>query len=287
MGKLIAFLTDLGCADDAVGMCKGLMLQRSPGSQIVDITHEVSPFNVHEAALYLGDLPHFFPNDTVFVSIVYPETGTVRCVAARNERGQLFVAADNGVLTRARMAVPFTEIRRVDNPECMVNPPSPSFYGRDVVAACGGSLAGRFPLDDVGQPLRDIRMLPQRDPEVQSDGSLLGWVSIIDKNFGNVWTNIPGDLCAKAGLDFGCSLDICFDRRQLSMPYWSTFGMVPKGAPLAYLNSRGRLAFARNQASLQEIINVSSGIEVLVRPRTMASIGAGRKSVERARVEMM
>lgn len=61
MGRTIAFLTDLGCVDDAVGMCKGLMLQRSPDSQIIDITHEVTPFAVSEAALDLADVPDFFP----------------------------------------------------------------------------------------------------------------------------------------------------------------------------------------------------------------------------------
>ena len=84
MGRPIGFLTDLGYTDDAVGMCKGLMLQRSPDSQIVDVTHEVPPFNVEEAALYLGDLSDFFPEGSVFAIVVLPETGVLPCIAARN-----------------------------------------------------------------------------------------------------------------------------------------------------------------------------------------------------------
>ncbi|MGK5680215.1 SAM hydrolase/SAM-dependent halogenase family protein [Actinoplanes sp. URMC 104] len=266
MGRLIAFLTDLGYADDAVGMCKGLMLQRSPGSQIVDISHEVRPFAVAEASLYLSDLPDFFPDDTVFTMIIIPETGVLPCVAARNERGQIFVAADNGVLTGVRRREPFEAIYQIDNPECMVYPPTPSFYGRDVVVACAGSLAGGFPLEKVGKRIDDVRMLPQEDPHVDGDGTLVGSVSIIDRNFGNIWTDIPGGLCEKAELAFGDQVLVEFDGQDaLDLPYRQTFGMVEQGAALAYLNSRGRLAFARNQGSLQEVLQVPSGTRVRVR----------------------
>ena len=150
----------------------------------------------------------------------------------------------------------------------MVYPPSPSFYGRDVIVACAGSLAGGFPLENVGKALDDIRMLPQRDPELDGNGAVVGCVSIIDKNFGNVWTNIPAELCARAGLRFGDHVEVQFGETSLAMPYRETFGMVPQGSTLAYLNSRGRLAFARNQGSLQDIVSVPSGTQVRVRQAT-------------------
>lgn len=271
MSRPIALVTDLGSFDDAVGMCKGVMLRRSPRSQIVDVTHHVPPFNVQEAGLYLGDLPLYFPDDTVFCVIVFPETGTRPCIAARNKRGQLLLAGDNGVLTWARQTVEFDEVRRIDNHECMIYPPTPSFHGRDILATCTGLLANGYPLADVGPAVDEIELLPLHTAHYDGDGSIAGMVTIIDKNFGNVWTNVPAALCDSARIRVGSLVTVEFEGREpLTMPYCEVFGNVPVGMPLAYLNSRERLSFACNKANLQQIVNVTSATPVRI-----SAAGAG------------
>lgn len=275
MSRTIAFISDLGYADDAVGMCKGIMLQRSPRSQIIDITHSVSPFDVVEAAHYLADLPAYFPEDTVFCCIIFPQTGVVPCVAARNELGQVFVAGDNGVLTLVERTCAFGAVHEIENPDVMIVPPTPSFVGRDVMAPCVGRLAAGLPVEQVGRARGSITRLRLDGARRADDGGVVGSVSVIDKNFGNVWTDIPERLCMQAGLTAGSELTVSFgDQGEHSFPFVRTFGDVGIGQPLAFINSRGRLAFALNQASLVQRLCVERSTRINVR----SSQGADRRS---------
>jgi S-adenosylmethionine hydrolase len=263
VARPIAFLTDLGIDDDAVGMCKGLMLSISPASPIADITHTVPPFNVEEAAHYFADLPEYFPRDTVFCCVVYPETGAGPSIVLRNSYGQLFVAPDNGVLSLVTDVFGPTEAFQIDNPEVMRTPPSPSFYGRDVIVACAAHLAAGVPVEDVG-PLRDSVVRLQLAAARLEEHGPVGIVSMIDKNFGNVWTNIPDSLVERAGLEFGRTLRVRIGDQVLDLPFLRTFAEVPPEQPLAFINSRGRLAFARNQASLDDLLHAPRGTKVQV-----------------------
>jgi S-adenosylmethionine hydrolase len=270
-GRTIAFLTDLGLHDDAVGMCKGMMLRISPGSPIVDVTHEVTPFDVREAAQYLGDMPPFFPDDAVFCIIVYPETGSgLGSIAVENRRGQLFVAADNGVLTLAVEEADVAAVHVVENPAVLEYPPSPSFYGRDVVVACGAHLAAGVPLEEVGPPSGPIGRLDYRKPRPNGDGSILGEITILDKNFGNVWTNVTHELCTRIGLADG-ELEIALDGHVHRWPLARTFSDVQPGEALAFFNSRDRLAFALNRGNLAAELDVRAGCEIEIRSVTVAS----------------
>jgi S-adenosylmethionine hydrolase len=263
MSKPIAFLTDLG-TDDATGMCKGLMLCTSPDSQIIDITHAVPPFDVYTAAHYLSDLPEYFPSDTVFCCIVYPETGAVPGIVLENDRGQLFVAADNGGLTMVAANSGVRRVHQIDNPRVMHRSLSPSFYGRDVLVACAAHLAAGFPLESVGAGRDAFVTLDLPAPAVE-DSSLAGRVSLIDKTFGNVWTNIPQSLLEQVGLRQGDVVEVRVGEVRHRWPFARTFADVGKGEALAYYNSRGHLAFAKNQGDLAADARITRGLRVQVR----------------------
>lgn len=259
MGRPIGFLTDLGLVDDAVGTCKGMMLAISPTSAIVDVTHAVPPYDVYEGACYLADAPEFFPDNAVFACVVYPQTGAAATIAARNRRGQILVGPDNGLFTLAADNCEILDVHVVQNPAVMRMPLSPSFYGRDVVVAAAAHLAAGVPLEWVGERRDGIERLAIERPRLLEDGALTGQVSIIDKNFGNVWTSIPESLCREAGFDLGDRLEVAMDGAQGVFPLVRTFADVLAGEPLAFYNSRGKLALARNQASLLELLPVEKG----------------------------
>lgn len=261
-GRPIGFVSDLSTADDAVGMCKGLMLRISPASTIIDISHDVAPFNVREAARYLHDAPEFYPEDTVFAGVVYPETGTVRSIAAKTARGQLFVGPDNGILTLVLDAESLIEAREVQNLNVMNMPPSPSFYGRDIVVTCAAHLAAGFPFKDVGQPVGSLERFAYKAAQTDESGRVLGEVSCVDKNYGNVWTNIPQRLASSAGLTTAERLHVRLNGSSLEVPLARTFSDVPLGCPVAYFNSRGRLAFGLNQGSLAARVGPVNGTSV-------------------------
>jgi hypothetical protein len=93
-------MTDFGHVDDSVAICKGVMLGVAPDLRIVDLTHDVTPFNILEAARYLAGTTPYYPAGTVFVAVVDPGVGSARkAIAARSHRGQWFVLPDNGLLT--------------------------------------------------------------------------------------------------------------------------------------------------------------------------------------------
>ncbi len=263
-GRPIAFITDLGLHDDAVGMCKGLMLQISPTSPIIDITHDVTPFDVEEGALYVQDLSAFFPDGTVFCCVIYPETGSsVPTLAVENQRGQVYVGPDNGVFSFALDVCHLQAAYQVTNPAVIREPPTPSFYGRDVVVSCAAHLAAGFPVNQVGPRIDDIVHLSRCDTAC-IDGSIYGKVTIIDKNFGNLWTNITREILQSGGLGKEAVLGVQIGDVRYKWSLVKTFADVPKGRPLAYFNSRDRLAFGLNQGNLAKQIDAVRGLDIRI-----------------------
>jgi S-adenosylmethionine hydrolase len=263
---VIALLSDVGHSDDAVALCKGLVLTICPDATLIDVTHDVTPFDVAEGAELLCDLPEWLPPHAVVGAYVYPETGTVdtATLAVRNTFGQMWVVPNNGLITLAATMSPLTEVYEVSSPDVMRTPVAPTWYGRDIVSACAAHLAAGVPLSDVGPRLdpADVVRLEQEAP-VADGGVVTGAVTRIDSAFGNVWTNINlSMLVDPAGTDmsegFG-TIETTIGRQRISCPLQQTFGHVPVGDPLAYVNSRGRVAFGLNQSNFADAFGVHRG----------------------------
>src|SRR5260221_6457383 len=95
---LIALLTDFGTSDPYVGVMKGVMANRCPDAQFIDITHAVMPQNVWEAGYLLRSAYRYFPPHTVFLVVIDPGVGTARnALAIKTDHG-FYVGPDNGVL---------------------------------------------------------------------------------------------------------------------------------------------------------------------------------------------
>ena len=264
--RMIAFLTDIGNADEAHALCKGLMYTIAPGVPVVDITHQVTPFDVREGASFLADLPEAFPAETIFCAFVFPEAGTgIGTIAVRNEKGQLLVAPNNGLLTFALAAIPAEECYLVTSPKVMNMPVSPTFPGRDIMASCAAHLAAGVPLEAVGDPLspEDIVRFPFTEP-VSVDRGIRGEITRIDKNFGNVWTNIPVSLVGGGEQLLGRNLRVDLGDTAVEIPFCTTFGNVGLAEPLAYVNSRDKLAFGINQGSFHSKWTVRPGTPITV-----------------------
>jgi hypothetical protein len=259
---LIAFLSDVGSSDEAHALCKGLIRTIAPNTDIIDITHQVTPFDVREGGLFLEDVPTSFPAGTIICAYVYPETGTsTRTVVVRNEKGQSLVGPNNGLLTWALGTVPPVEAFEVTSPDVMNQPVTPTWHGKDVVVACAAHLAAGVEPASVGPRIdtSDLVQLPRKAAARRADGTVAGEIVRIDKTFGNVWTNIPIALLTNGAELDGKSVRVAVNDLALEIPYRRTFGEVPLGGPLIYTNSRGKVAFGLNQGSFLRKYDVRPG----------------------------
>jgi len=87
--RMIAFMTDFDVKDDAVAICKAVMDSVAPGVRILDISHQVEPYNIAEAARFLAGTAPYLPADAVVVAVVDPGVGSARkALIAKSKRGQ-------------------------------------------------------------------------------------------------------------------------------------------------------------------------------------------------------
>lgn len=264
--------TDFGTKDGAVAAMKGVAAGVDLHLPVFDLSHENTPFNIWEAAYRLKQTAPYWPAGTVFVSVVDPGVGTNRAsVVLKTKSGHLFVGPDNGTWTLVAEELGIEAVRRIDETQHRRagSEKSYTFHGRDIYAFVGARLAaGRITYEQVG-PRLDPRVvtIPYRKPDRQG-GVLTGAVPLTDFHYGNVWTNIPDTLFesltpAPAFGDRFLVVILKGDREVWRgvMPYVRTFGDVPEGQPLLYLNSLLNVSFALNRGNFAQAHGLGSGGE--------------------------
>lgn len=130
----IVFMTDFGTANDAVAICKAVILGISPDVRIMDITHQVTPFSIEEASRFLAGVTPYYPSGTVFLVVVDPGVGTSRkAVILKSKKGQFFVVPDNGLITPVTDRDGLDGAHEITNPAWMIGDKiSSTFHGRDI-----------------------------------------------------------------------------------------------------------------------------------------------------------
>lgn len=266
--------TDFGTKDGAVAAMKGVAYGVSSRLAIFDLSHENTPFDIWEAAYRLKQTAPFWPAGTVFVSVIDPGVGTERrSVVLQTKSGHFFVSPDNGTLTLIAEELGVAAVREIDETKHrrVGSEKSYTFHGRDVYVYTGAQLAsGATTFEDVGPPLAPkVVELAYEKPRLDH-GVLIGTIPYLDFQFGNVWTNLSDDLLAQLGVKYGDSLHVTILHSgkvvyEGSMPYARTFGEVPDGAPLLYVNSLMNVAFALNQDSFVKHHGIACGADWSVR----------------------
>ncbi len=195
--RIVALLTDFGRRDPFVGMMKGVMLGVNPDLQLIDISHDMAPQRIREAAIVLSVTFAYFPPHTIFLVVVDPGVGGTRRPLVAETAEHLFVAPDNGVLgpvldqTAVRCVIHAREARYFRQSI------SRTFHGRDVFAPLAAWLSCGVAPQDMGAAIDDYRRLDLPRPRVRTDGSLEGEIIYLDR-FGNLITNIPEALVSEA-----------------------------------------------------------------------------------------
>lgn len=266
--------TDFGLKDGAVAAMRGVAVGVSPRLMIYDLSHENTPFDIWEAAYRLKQAASFWPEGTVFVSVVDPGVGTARkSIVAKTKSGHFFVTPDNGTLTLIAEELGIAAVREIDESKHRRrgSERSYTFHGRDVYVFVGARLASEtISFEEVGPPREPkVVALAYEHPRIEG-ATLVGTIPFLDFQYGNVWTNLDEALFAKLAPKFGERFRVTIARggRPVfngEMPYAHTFGDVPEGAPLLYLNSLMNVSFALNLGDFAKKHGVSSGADWSVR----------------------
>ncbi|MGY4003538.1 SAM hydrolase/SAM-dependent halogenase family protein [Aeromonas sanarellii] len=267
--EALVFQTDFGLKDGAVSAMKGVAFGVDRTLPLHDLTHEIPAYNIWEASYRLYQTLQYWPEGTVFVSVVDPGVGTERkSVVLKTRSGHYIVSPDNGTLTLVAEHFGIDTVRQIDEKTNRLkgSEKSYTFHGRDVYAYTGARLAsGAISFEQVGPKLpAEVVTIPYQPAVVEQNGTLKGTIPILDVQYGNVWTNIDEVLLGKAGIHKGDNACIRISegdalKYEGKAPYVSSFGDVPQGQPLVYLNSLLQVSVALNMDSFAAKHQVQSG----------------------------
>ena len=267
---IVVYQSDFGLKDGAVSAMKGVAVSVDPTLRLEDLTHEIPAFNIWEGAYRLNTTVPYWPAGTVFVSVVDPGVGTDRkSVVAQFESGHYVVTPDNGTLTLVAESLGVVEVREIDEEANRLpgSGDSYTFHGRDVYSFTAARLAsGAIAFEDVGPSLgTDYEAIAYQQPSF-ADGMVLGTIPILDVQYGNVWTNIDRDTWALMEPEYDTVYNVAITQGDTvvyegRIPYVTTFGDVPQGDPLIYLNSVNNVSFALNWDDFAGTHGVASGPE--------------------------
>lgn len=275
MSKPLVLQSDFGLSDGAVSAMMGVALSIDPNCQIYHNTHDITPFNVHEASYRVFQSIHYWPAGSVFVSIVDPGVGSDRnSVVIQLENGTLLVSPNNGTTSHLATFGTIQHVYEVDIAKHRLrnHQDNYTFDGRDLYAALGAKLAcGLVQLHEVGKELtlQDLKRVPIGE-HTQTQSYVQGCVEILDIRFGSVWSSIPYDafLSLKPTLKERFNVTITHHHHVLfndNVIFGRGFNDVSIGCPLLYNNSLNRIGLALNQGSFAKAHQLTPGLDILIR----------------------
>ena len=236
--------TDFGYDDPFVGVMKGVMYSINPLLNIVDLTHNINPQGIQEAAFTIGMNYRYFPAKAIHLVVVDPGVGSGRRPLLAVSGEHYFIGPDNGVFSCIFGQGPKDlTVVHITSEHFFLKKDSPTFQGRDVFSPCAAWLSTGLEIDEFGEVIEDYHTIHLPVTVRQDDRSLKGEVILMDR-FGNAMTNIK-----KTEIE---------DLR----------GVLPEGRLKIFLNGREiplRKYYSQDDdRSLSALINSSGYLELFV-----------------------
>ena len=239
---------------------KGSILSITPDVRLVDISHQITTFDVMEAAFVLRQAVPYYPADTIHLVVVDPGVGSKRRPIALRYNGQYFAGPDNGL---------FALLLGDEKPDAIVTldrqttyrttTPSPTFHGRDIFAPAAAHLAAGGALADLGSPIDALVPLHWALP-IDDEQGIRGWIVHID-HFGNCTTNIPRSIFAERR---GARSLKCYVGNAIITEVHPTYSDVEASEPLLVFGSEDYLEVAVNTGNASDLLDIRRGMPVNV-----------------------
>jgi S-adenosyl-L-methionine hydrolase (adenosine-forming) len=263
----ISFLSDYGTTDEFVGVVKSVVRTIAPETTVIDITHEIRPYDIKGASLTLARSVQYL-SPGVVLAIVDPGVGTDRrAVAIEVGDGQSYlVGPDNGVLASAvGMVGGATAAVELTEPEYQLPAPGPTFAGRDVFAPAAAHLCAGVPLDALGPPVDPAELVPGLVPLPRDEhGAIVGEVLWVDR-YGNCQLNVDPDAVARWGERVQLRWTKPREGSRTAIRA-STYGDLQPGQVGLIVDSYGLLAVSVPRGSAAETLGIVAGDELSLVP---------------------
>jgi S-adenosylmethionine hydrolase len=254
--RRITLTTDFGTSDYFAGAMKGVIASLAPSACVVDITHEITPYNTLEGAFVISAAAPYFPKGTIHVVVVDPGVGSARRAILVESGGQVFVAPDNGVLSMILARGPH-KVRAISNPRLALKEVSRTFHGRDIFAPAAAHLArGKKPAQ-FGKLIHDAVRIEGIAPAELSQNMWRGTVLKADR-FGNLVTTFHIDQFFAIQTNPFVMRVGRVKIRRLAL----TFSDTERGELAVVEGSSGYLEITANQASAAAKLGCGAGAPV-------------------------
>lgn len=254
---IIALLTDFGWDDYFVGVLKGVIASISPQATVLDLSHGIKSFQIHEGAWQLWAAYRFFPRGTVFLSVVDPGVGSARRIILARTRKYFFVSPDNGLLTYVLANEEYFELYEVRNPKYFLTDLSSTFEARDKMAPVAAWLTLGVAPKEMGPRTEDFQQLPHQSPQ-KTERGYSGQVVYIDK-FGNGITNLPGKWLTKRAVGKASSFFSLKIKDQKITQFCSSYAEAPRGEVFFLIGSLGLIEIAVKEGSAADKLSLEVG----------------------------
>ena len=262
----ISFLSDYGTRDEFVGIVKSVISDIAPHARVIDLTHEVPPFDVRAGSLALARCISYVPSGIV-LAVVDPGVGTARrsiAVSVGDGRGVL-IGPDNGLLSMGvALAGGADSAVVLNNPDYQLAAPGATFAGRDIFAPAAAHLCNGVAIDELGEAIDPALLLPGVVPlSRMENGALIAEVTWVDR-YGNCQLNIGPDELAQIGDHVNVEIaPVTGERTTRSMRVVTNFTEIGAGVGLV-IDSFGMLAICVDRGSAAAELALASGDSVYI-----------------------
>lgn len=246
---IITLTTDLGSRDHYAASLKGTVLRLCPQVTLVDVSHDISPFNVMEAAFILKSAFHKFPEGTIHLVGVDPEGGKQIKTLVMWLKGHYFVGPDNGLMSLIQQGSDY-ECISVHPQEAENRVHGRAFLAQNRLAPVACALATGTAMGDLGEK-HEIQNYHWGAPSY-TENSLRGVIVHID-HFGNAITNILKENFLETKGDRTFQI---FIRNLRVQRIVTTYGDVSKGEALAIFSDNGHLEIALREGSAGQLLGL-------------------------------
>ena len=253
---IITLTTDFGTKDGYVGAVKGVIKRINPDAEIIDVTHEIEPFDVWGAAFTLNNFYRYFPQNTVHLVVVDPGVGSRRQALLIQTPDFIFIGPDNGVFSSILQNEETAEIISISNKKYLLSKTSCTFHARDIFAPVAAYLSLGVDIREFGVPAVECSKLFIPTAKVVK-GCIVGEIIHID-NFGNLITNIDAISIQSKNIK---GVEIKHQRiRKIANSYYD----IPEEKIGAVIGSSGYLEIATNQGNVAKLMKAGLGTKVKI-----------------------